>query len=89
LEKFSPGKASRDWRGLARYAAQLAGVALAYFVLAKLGLRLASVNPSATPIWPPTGIALANIPPRSASSPFCRWSGRRCGGVRAIPRASV
>jgi PAS domain S-box-containing protein len=61
LEKFSPGKASWDWRGLARYAAQLAGVALAYFVLAKLGLRLASVNPSATPIWPPTGIALAAV----------------------------
>jgi len=61
LAEFSPGKASWDWRGLARYAAQLAGVALAYFVLAKLGLRLASVNPSATPIWPPTGIALAAV----------------------------
>ena len=36
-------------------------MALAYFVLAKLGLRLASINPSATPIWPPTGIALAAV----------------------------
>jgi putative nucleotidyltransferase with HDIG domain len=34
----------------------LAGV---YFAAAKLGLRLAFVNPSATPVWPPTGIALA------------------------------
>ena len=37
----------------------LATVALAYFVLAKLGLRLASINPSASPIWPSTGVALA------------------------------
>ena len=32
-----------------------------YFVLAKLGLQLASVNPSASPIWPPTGFALAAV----------------------------
>jgi len=36
-------------------------VALAYFALAKFGLRLASINPSASPIWPPTGLALATI----------------------------
>ncbi len=30
-----------------------------YFVAGKLGLRLAFVNPSATPVWPNTGIALA------------------------------
>ncbi|MGC1693780.1 MAG: MASE1 domain-containing protein [Pseudolabrys sp.] len=36
-------------------------VAVAYFVLAKLGLRLASINPSASPIWPPTGLALAAV----------------------------
>src|ERR1039457_2936454 len=36
-------------------------VGLAYFVLAKLGLRLASINPSASPIWPPTGLALAAV----------------------------
>lgn len=34
----------------------LAGV---YFAAAKLGLRLAFFHPSATPVWPPTGIALA------------------------------
>jgi integral membrane sensor domain MASE1/DNA-binding CsgD family transcriptional regulator len=34
---------------------------LAYFTLAYLGLRLASINPSATPIWPPTGLAIAAI----------------------------
>ena len=36
-------------------------MAIAYFALAKFGLRLASINPSASPIWPPTGLALAAI----------------------------
>jgi integral membrane sensor domain MASE1 len=36
-------------------------VGFAYFALANLGLRLASINPSATPIWPPTGLAIAAI----------------------------
>ena len=36
-------------------------VGLVYFALAYLGLRLASINPSATPIWPPTGLAIAAI----------------------------
>jgi len=39
----------------------IAALATAYFVTAKLGLRLAFVHPSATPVWPPTGIALASI----------------------------
>src|SRR5262245_39164613 len=36
-------------------------VGLAYFTFAYLGLRLASINPSATPLWPPTGFAIAAI----------------------------
>src|SRR5262245_30061091 len=36
-------------------------VGLAYFTFAHLGLRLASINSSATPIWPPTGIAIAAV----------------------------
>ena len=36
-------------------------IGFAYFALADLGLRLASINPSATPIWPPTGLAIAAI----------------------------
>ncbi|MGH6682514.1 MAG: MASE1 domain-containing protein, partial [Pseudolabrys sp.] len=36
-------------------------MAPAYFVLAKLGLQLASINPSASPIWAPTGLALAAV----------------------------
>ncbi len=34
-------------------------VAAAYFVLAKAGLGLASVHPAASPVWAPSGIALA------------------------------
>ena len=39
----------------------IASLGLAYFVLAKAGLTLASVNPSATPVWPPTGLAIAAL----------------------------
>ncbi|HET7294910.1 MAG TPA: MASE1 domain-containing protein [Vicinamibacteria bacterium] len=44
---------------VARRAAVLLGLTAAYFVAGKLGLRLAFVHPSASPIWPPAGIALA------------------------------
>jgi signal transduction histidine kinase/CheY-like chemotaxis protein len=43
------------------YAIELAAIALVYFVVAKLGLALASIHPSASPIWPPTGLALAAV----------------------------
>ena len=43
-------------RGRLAVIAFLAGV---YFVAAKLGLSMAFVHPSATAVWPPTGIALA------------------------------
>jgi integral membrane sensor domain MASE1 len=36
-------------------------IGVIYFALAKGGLALASINPSATPIWPPTGFALAAV----------------------------
>ena len=36
-----------------------AAVAAGYFVSGKLGLKLAYVHQSATPVWPPAGIALA------------------------------
>jgi PAS domain S-box-containing protein len=58
LKKFHFA-ASSGWAARGLYIAMLVVVALAYFVLAKFGLRLASINPSASPIWPPTGLALA------------------------------
>src|SRR5712692_11731762 len=39
--------------------ATLVVLAAVYFVAGKLGLRLAFVNASATPVWPCTGIAVA------------------------------
>jgi integral membrane sensor domain MASE1/DNA-binding CsgD family transcriptional regulator len=41
--------------------AQQAGVGITYFVLALAGLQLASIHPSATPIWAPTGLAIAAV----------------------------
>ena len=43
----------------ARHLAVLTGLAAVYFVAGTLGLRLAYLHPSATPVWAPTGIALA------------------------------
>jgi diguanylate cyclase (GGDEF)-like protein len=39
----------------------IAGIATLYFLTGKLGLTLAFVHPSATAVWPPTGIALASF----------------------------
>jgi signal transduction histidine kinase/ActR/RegA family two-component response regulator len=36
-------------------------LALLYFIAGKLGLKLAFVNASASPVWPPAGIALAAL----------------------------
>ncbi len=47
------------WRW--RFAVQLPCVALTYYAVGKLGLDLATINPSATPVWPATGIALASF----------------------------
>jgi PAS domain S-box-containing protein len=38
----------------------LGALGLAYLLLAKLGLALASLHPSASPVWPPSGLALAS-----------------------------
>ncbi len=47
------------WRW--RFAVQFPCVALTYYAVGKLGLDLATINPSATPVWPATGIALASF----------------------------
>lgn len=43
------------------YVIELVATGVAYLLLAKLGLMLASMNPSASPVWPPTGFALAMV----------------------------
>jgi anti-anti-sigma factor len=52
---------SRPGRQLFERTIEALLVAAVYFIAAKGGLRLASLNPSATPIWPPTGIAIAAL----------------------------
>src|SRR5258708_22952305 len=47
-------------RGIS-YAGGLVAIGVIYFALAKGGLALAFIHPSATPIWPPTGVALAAV----------------------------
>ncbi len=47
-------------RDLAAYVVELLAVGTVYFVLAKVGLTLASLNPGASAIWPATGFALAS-----------------------------
>ncbi|HEV2954445.1 MAG TPA: MASE1 domain-containing protein [Candidatus Dormibacteraeota bacterium] len=44
-----------------RVLLELAGVALAYWVAARLSLNLALVGGQVTPIWPPTGIAVVAL----------------------------
>src|SRR6185369_6980834 len=36
-------------------------VAIVYFAGAELGLSLASLHSNVTPVWPPTGIAIASL----------------------------
>ena len=61
MEKFPAKVPASGWRAHVRYLGAMLVVTASYFVLAKLGLRLASINPSASPIWPPTGLALAAV----------------------------
>ena len=60
----TPEEESGVWSGCSRpawHAAMLLGVSVTYFACAKAGLLLASIDPSATPIWPPTGLALSAV----------------------------
>jgi integral membrane sensor domain MASE1 len=43
----------------ATYTLELVAIATAYFGLAVSGLLIPWINPTATPLWPPTGLALA------------------------------
>ena len=43
------------------YAIELAIIAASYFSLAESALLLPAINPAATPLWPPTGVALAFV----------------------------
>jgi PAS domain S-box-containing protein len=53
--------AFRGVLGIALYALELAAIAAAYFGLAYSSQLLPAINPGDTPLWPPTGLALALI----------------------------
>jgi len=40
---------------------RIVGLTVVYFLVCKLGLSLAVIHPSATAVWPGTGIAVAAI----------------------------
>jgi hypothetical protein len=65
VERRSGNNASRLFPLLTRGAGTTTGavlvVAIGYFVVAKLSLLLAIEHTNATPVWPPTGIALAAV----------------------------
>src|SRR5437016_52442 len=44
-----------------RWVARALALAAAYFVVAKTGLRYATIGPSISPVWPPTGLAVAAL----------------------------
>jgi integral membrane sensor domain MASE1 len=60
-DKIYTNVRSSDLRRPLEYVVQLTGIAIIYIGLAKLSLALASIHPSATPIWPPTGYALGAV----------------------------
>src|SRR5438477_13143153 len=44
-----------------RWLARAVALAAAYFVVAKIGLRYATIGPSISPVWPPTGLSVAAL----------------------------
>jgi signal transduction histidine kinase len=60
---FGPDSIARSTpvRSGAIYIGELAAIAFIYFWLVKLGLTLASINSSISPVWPATGMALAML----------------------------
>jgi PAS domain S-box-containing protein len=61
FEKEAAGTSLSRWRASARYLGSLIAVALAYYLLAKLGSRLITTHPGVSPIWPAAGLALAAV----------------------------
>jgi two-component sensor histidine kinase len=60
-DKIYTNVRSGDLRRPLEYVVELTGITIIYVGLAKLSLALASIHPSATPIWPPTGYALGAV----------------------------
>jgi signal transduction histidine kinase len=50
-----------NWRNTLLYLAKIVGLAIIYHLAARLGLQMAYVQQNTSPVWPPSGIALAAL----------------------------
>jgi signal transduction histidine kinase len=51
----------RNLKSLTNYLVKLLVLAVIYHLAARLGLKMAYVQPNTSPVWPPTGIAIAAL----------------------------
>ena len=51
----------RKVKHILNYFAKLLVLAIIYHLAARLGLQMAYVQPNTSPVWPPTGIAIAAL----------------------------
>jgi len=58
---ITPSNDSLRYRSSLVLLAQIAAIALSYFALAKVGLSLAIIHTNVSPVWPPTGLAIAAV----------------------------
>ena len=49
------------WRSIAHDVLRMLALAAIYFAASELGLSMAFVHTSVSPVWPPTGIAIAAV----------------------------
>jgi signal transduction histidine kinase len=54
-------KQTNRFRGQLTYFAGIVGLGIIYHLAARLGLLMANVQPNTSPVWPPTGIAIAAL----------------------------
>ena len=87
---MTPTAQSKHFSSLLHRFLIISGVAVLYFAAAKLGLSLAFIHGNVSPVWPPTGVALAAL----LLFGYRAWPGVLIGAFAAnvltpIPIASV
>jgi integral membrane sensor domain MASE1 len=58
---IAPSNNFLSYRSSLVLLAQIAAIAISYFALAKVGLSLAIIHTNVSPVWPPTGFAIAAV----------------------------
>ncbi|MFT3830175.1 MAG: MASE1 domain-containing protein [Opitutaceae bacterium] len=67
------------------WSVRVALVGLAYFILARVGLTFATITASISPVWPPSGLALAAL----VIGGVRLWLGVACGALAAAISAGA